>query len=365
MQIGHIIEVLYGEFLEELGARIEQDVAAAMNSASFAGSGQDDDCDDYYDDRFTILEDHYIRPLLHIPRVSALYASPIHHCLPIQSLLNPQSRCEAPSRHRFSFALYKLFLDDLDDLEVPLVEVDQHHSLQFDHCGDFRALLRFYRHIYMEEQGSRKHSDSLLSKRKDADLKSLLSYSAVFLWDTQGLYDKSTAVVVSATQNEGLYVAMSVPAAWIDATQPTPPDHFLAKVPNSPVHLPRAGVSILPLDCLGHGTQLAECWTAVLGRLLLYLPPTFPSRTSTCAGTESNSDVEANGTVQSCNNDSCALSVEQVASLLLPTAPTPGSLGSLHPQPPLVPKSDDISVDNLTDRPQSRPSPNIRNSTSN
>ena len=39
-----------------LGARIERELLAVMNSASFAGSGHDEDSDTYYEDTFSVLE---------------------------------------------------------------------------------------------------------------------------------------------------------------------------------------------------------------------------------------------------------------------------------------------------------------------
>jgi hypothetical protein len=50
------VTLLYGPFLTSLGVRIEHDFAAVMNSASFAGSGQEEDGDTHYQDSFSVLE---------------------------------------------------------------------------------------------------------------------------------------------------------------------------------------------------------------------------------------------------------------------------------------------------------------------
>ena len=56
MQICHVVDIIYADFLKVLGTRIERDLAAVMNSASFAGSGEDQDCDTCYEERFSVLE---------------------------------------------------------------------------------------------------------------------------------------------------------------------------------------------------------------------------------------------------------------------------------------------------------------------
>ena len=56
MQISHVLHLLFGSFLGVLGARIESACADELNSASFAGSGLEEDCDTHCEDRLSVLE---------------------------------------------------------------------------------------------------------------------------------------------------------------------------------------------------------------------------------------------------------------------------------------------------------------------
>jgi hypothetical protein len=58
IQISHILILLHGPFLVDLGARIEGAATAALSSASFTGSGGDEfeDLDAHYDEQFSVFE---------------------------------------------------------------------------------------------------------------------------------------------------------------------------------------------------------------------------------------------------------------------------------------------------------------------
>lgn len=198
-----------------------------------------------------------------------------------------------------------------------------------------------------------------------------------------------------------MYVAMRVPGAWLDRSAQVVADPsscsshvLLAKVSTpAPVHMSRAGVTLLPLAALGAGptmtstttadvaaaatatttAPLLECWTALLSRLLLYLPiapPSCPSPLPPPTGQDTQEGVA--------EWDYAAFSVEQVTALLLPDAPDSQALGGLHPHPPHThttssPHSPSLSLNSgsdvnhtgtCSDRPVSRPIPSLHKSSS-
>lgn len=150
-----------------------------------------------------------------------------------------------------------------------------------------------------------------------------------------------------------MYVAMSVPTAWLDPMQQAPSDHqLLARVPSRPpVHLPGAGLSLLPLEALaGPAPAVLECWTALLSRFMLYMPSQITPKgdwvISNVDVHDDHRDRDSDG-----DGDAVVFSVDQVAALLTPPAPDPRSLGSLRPHPPLEPRA------GLSSHALSRPSP--------
>ena len=162
-----------------------------------------------------------------------------------------------------------------------------------------------------------------------------------------------------------MFVAMVVPSMWLDQTVQASHSHVLARVPcNPPVRLPETGISLLPLESLGIDSPLLECWTALLSRIVLYFPSRVPPASSSDGLTKGSIELKANDICDDKVDDDsiegfCVPSVDQVSSLLFPSAPPPNSLGALHPQPPITLRSDTSGP--LTDRPKSRPTPNIKN----
>jgi hypothetical protein len=154
-----------------------------------------------------LFQDHYIRPLLSIPRVNALYASPIFNCTQIQSLLKKQrDSCSIP-QFPYSFGLYKLYSNEADDIEIPLVETECDHTLHFDHCGVFRSLLRFYRAVHLESRGNMNHTSPV--PIGDDDLASLLNGTMILHLDGKstrnGKSEMEAAVIVSSTHVSAEY----------------------------------------------------------------------------------------------------------------------------------------------------------------
>lgn len=178
-------------------------------------------------------------------------------------------------------------------------------------------------------------------------------------------------LLLCGIQKDNMFVAMRVPAAWLDLSvlaageqQAGGSSHLLlAKMPAPlPVHLPEAGLSLLPLAALGGGSaSLLECWTALLCRLILYLPITSPTSLPPPGGNRDGArEEEVSDTLTA--GCSCIFSVDQITALLLPTAPESHTLGGLHPHPPH--HSNNKSLRNDADnpghdpsRPTSRPSP--------
>ena len=184
---------------------------------------------------------------------------------------------------------------------------------------------------------------------------------------------------------------MRVPAAWLVSSLSSAPvssssSHLLlAKVPTPlPVHLSGGGISLLPLEALRRSVTsstttdvatattasidattapLLECWTALLSRLLLYLPTTPPSSLPPPSGTSAMKDES--GDDKDVDSLNPVFSVDQISALLLPAAPDSHALGGLHPRPPHSPylRTNLNNTLSFNDRPVSRPTPSLIKST--